>query len=243
MKQQDELSSLIEVVKNSESKKISGRILTLGINFYVFDRNYQEIMKFSDWIEKPEQIMRLWDPKNRNELDVVINEESRLLHNYLASAKSLVDHTRVVINDWYENTEFLKEYDVQIKQRFQDNPVIGFIEEFRNYILHYAIPLTSAAIIMDNRHDGIESSFKIDKESLEEWEGWTNKGKAFFEEIQDDIDIKILVTEYYQQIFKFHRWLEQRMREIHSKELSWLSDMNKKIISLMDNSERMERGL
>jgi len=247
MANREELFVLSEEVNNSVAIRISGRLEMLSINFFVFNRNYQELKRIIEGVKKPEQIMRLWDLRNRHELDIVINEVIRLLHNFLASAKSLVEHTRIVISDWYQETEFLKEYETQVASRFVNNPIIGFIEELRNFNLHFSLPITDAtlSIQMDkDKRSGTENfSFVIKKYGLLQWSGWTQKGKPFLKASKDEIEIGNLVDDYYQQIMDFHSWMEKRLREIHSEEFAWLSEMNKRIINAMDDEERQARGL
>jgi hypothetical protein len=239
----DNPEELAKEVNNSDAAIISGRLITLGRNYYVFNRNYQDITNLFEWVKKPEQILRLWDPQNRNELDTIINEVIRLFHNYLASAKTLVDLTRNVIPEWYKDTDFQNEYTAQISSRFSSSPIVGFIEELRNYNLHYSLPITKATLVMEKNPDTIDFNFVILKRNLLNWKGWTTKGKLYLDLSDDDIDLNKLVESYYQLIFEFHSWLEKRIREIHSKELLWLSEMNQRIINAMDENERQERGL
>ena len=62
------------------------------------------------------------------EMHLVLGEVTRKLHNFIASAKTYIDHTRAVIRDWYAGTDFLKEYNKEIEHRFVGNPLTGFIE-------------------------------------------------------------------------------------------------------------------
>ncbi len=50
--------------------------------------------------------MAVWREDNRAKLANFIDEVTRLLHNFLARAKSLVDHTRVFTDDMYEDHGF-----------------------------------------------------------------------------------------------------------------------------------------
>jgi len=56
-----------------------------------------------------------------------------LLHNYLASAKTLIDHTRILVEELYKNTDFWAEYEARKKETFIDSPLAQFVQNLRNY--------------------------------------------------------------------------------------------------------------
>src|SRR6266496_4224101 len=63
----------------------------------------------------------------------------RLLHNFLASVASLIDHTRNIVRH-YQSTTFAGEYERRVGQ-LADAPLPSFMKDFRNYLLHYRLPL------------------------------------------------------------------------------------------------------
>lgn len=248
MANHEALIALSEEVRNSNAIRYEGRIETLSVNFYVFDRNYKELRKFLEAVKKQENMLNLWDLRNRHKLDIAISEILRLLHNFLASAKSLIDQTRVVIRDWYRETDFINEYKAQINSRFVNNSLSGFIEDLRNFSLHYSLPITHAVLsvqITDPKTGQGEAnfSFKLIKSALLIWKGWTEKGKTFLSASNDEIDIEVLSEEYHKQILDFHSWLVQRLQEIHKDDLLWLAQMRQKTINLMSDEEKKDRGL
>ena len=246
MSDQDDLLALAKEVNDSDALRYAGRIKTLQVNYYVFNRNYGELKKLIEIKNDPKKMLELWDLRNRNQLEIVINEVLRLFHNFLASAKSLVDQTRVVIRAWYKDTDFLKEYNHQIASRFTNNQTARFIEDLRNYNLHYSLPITNATFTIHNDKEtgksAIDFSFVLVKSGLLEWSGW-DKGKAFLSSSNDKIDIGNLASEYYKQILDFHSWLVERLQEIHQEDLLWLEKMRQRTINAMSEEERRERGL
>ena len=118
MPKHDELLALAEEVNKSNALRYEGRIVTLRMSYFVFHRNYEELKSFIGVKDNPKKMLELWDMRNRNKLEIFINELLRLFQNYLASAKSLVDQTRVAIREWYKNSDFLKEYQTQIEYPF-----------------------------------------------------------------------------------------------------------------------------
>ncbi len=246
MSKHDELLALAKEVNESNALRYEGRIETLQMSYFVFNRNYQELNKLLEIRNNPQKMLELWDLRNRHKLDIVINEVLRLFQNYLASAKSLVDQIRVVIREWYKGTDFLKEYQDQIDSRFKNNPLAGFIEDLRNYNLHISLPITNAtfSVQKDDKtgNSTFDFSFVLLKSGLLEWSGW-EKGETFLSKSDDEIDIGSLADEYYNQVVDFHSWLTHRLQEIHKKDLIWLDEMRRKTINAMSEEERKDRGL
>ena len=195
----------------------------------------------------PKKMNELWDLPNRHQLNSVIYEILRLLHNFLASAKSLLSQTRVAVPSWYERTDFLKEYYEQVTSRFTNNPITKFIEDLRNYNLHYSLPITHATFSIhfekETEKNNMSYSFVLVKSGLLEWSRWSKEGKNFLRNSGDQIDIGNLVDEYYKQILDFHSWLINRLLEVHKEDLAWLAEMRKKTINAMSEEERKFRGL
>lgn len=244
MKEVDDPVFLSEQVYASEAYRIRARLETLAVNFFVFERNYHELKKVIEASRHPNNILRLWDVNNRHELRILMNEVIRLLHNFLASAKTLVDHTRALISDWYENTDFLREYNSEVDNRFSNNPVSGFIEGLRNYALHYSLPLTNAKLSVKMKALGQEESVKSDfvlvKSVLLHWPKWPQKAKTFLNSAGDEIAVDTLIDNYFRQIAEFHSWMHKRLLEIHETELAWLTEMNKRIQEALEKHTSSE---
>jgi hypothetical protein len=247
MSKHDELLALTEEVNKSDALKYEGRIDTLRMSFFVFHRNHEELKKFIGLKDNPQKMMELWDLQNRHKLETFLNELLRLFQNYLASAMSLVEQTRVAVREWYKGTDFLKEYQNQINIRFKENSLSGFIEDLRNYNLHYSLPITHAtfAFHSDDTQKGsgtLHFSFVLIKAGLLTWSGW-KKGKEYLSNSSGDIDIGKLADEYHKQIADFHLWLVNRLLEIHKEDFLWLEEMRQKTINAMSQEERKSRGL
>ena len=241
------LYELRQKVLSSFAYIVQSRLETLETNYYVFSKNYQELEKILDAVKIPKNLFELWDLKNRDKLDAINNEVIRLFHNYLASAKTLVDHTRIVISEWYKNTAFIDEYNKEISLRFENNPLAGFVEGLRNYSLHYTLPFVnatmSATIIEDGTSDIPDFSFILNKSDLLLWSGWAKKSRAFLNDSGDEISINQIAESYFKEVEDFHKWMFIRLTEIHQKDLEWLRDMNQKMINMMSEDEREARGL
>lgn len=230
----DDPGELSRQVYESEAFQIYARFVTLTTNYFVFDRNQQEMMKLLAAMQQPSNVRRLWDHDNRRELHVVLRELTRLLLNLVASATSLVAHTRRLIDSWYGDTEFKGEYEQQVEERFTGNPTVGFVEDLRNYAVHYRLPTMTAVLEFTTDPQTQEAvpvhRIVLDKTSLLEWSGWKRrKGKPYLETADDPIALRKVIEEYSQDVRSFHQWMHKRLRELHAAELAWLEEMRQRI--------------
>ncbi len=163
---------------------------------------------------------------------LILREITRLLHNLVASAKSLVDHTRRFINAWYSGTDFLEEYQQEVEKRFVGNPVAGFVEDLRNYTLHYQLPPATALFEVRNELESKEQiatqTIVLNKADLLQWSNW-DKGKPYLEVADDRIVVQEIIGQYIQAVQAFHQWMRSRLMEIHAEELKWLAEMSRKV--------------
>ncbi|HLC03070.1 MAG TPA: hypothetical protein VJK02_08545, partial [Anaerolineales bacterium] len=114
---------LEQEIRNSEAFLIQNRLIYLTDVFFVFGRNYHRLHQLLEAFSSPEAMMPIWDVDRRSDLRLAINELLTYLHNYLASAKTLVDHTRVMMNHAYEHHDFLGEYQSRVEADFTTDPL------------------------------------------------------------------------------------------------------------------------
>ncbi len=107
---EQEVFELSDQIKSTEGYRIQARIRGLGGSYFVFKSIYIWLVRALDYFGREEVLMELWREDNRAKLTSFIDEVTRHLHNFLAGAKSLVDHTRVFNDDMYEGHEFKKVY-------------------------------------------------------------------------------------------------------------------------------------
>lgn len=79
----------------------------------------------------------LWDVRNRALMEVFLEEIARRLHNYVASARSLVEHTRIAVRETEPvGTPARAQYDERIRVDFADSPESRFVQDLRVFLLH-----------------------------------------------------------------------------------------------------------
>lgn len=214
------ISNHLDEIANSKGFEIESRIVTLQSNFSIFEGNYKDLMHFISLAREPENFHRLFNSDFGNN---VLKHITRYFHNFIAASMTLVDTTRVYMKKHYENTEFQKEYSKEIEGRFANSSLHNFIKDLRNFSLHYELPVSSLTIAITNSDNAQQElvKFCINKNRLDKWAGW-NKGKQFLKAQNGDINIELLVKQYYSLVKDFHVWMCRRLQEIHQPELAEL---------------------
>jgi len=224
---------IAEEIFKSQAYLIQGRIEYLYSSYSIFDHNFQELKHLLEKFRGAEPKDPIWNIERRHELGALGQDALRLLHNFLASAKTFADVTRVLIQARYQGHPFADQYRQEAVSRFSTSQVARFVQDLRNYMLHYSLPITRAhlKIQMQPRPEGItlESSFILDREALLEWDRWTTPARAFLTESSSDLDILGFTRQYHSLVQSFHAWIQRRLSELHSTDLQWLQSMQEKL--------------
>jgi hypothetical protein len=184
--------------------KILQEISTFNDSLLILNQNFLEIEKHT---------------KNFFHQGKTINpnlETKRVIHNYLASVVSLIDHTRVFVNSLHHEKEFI-EYQQVIDETFIKNPLCNFVKDFRQYIQHYKIPDVSYqtnALSLKSKW-----SIRIRTEELESFSGWKKDSKRFLKDNYPKVDLLETLKSYQEIVTKFYEWLTIRQKEIFADEI------------------------
>jgi hypothetical protein len=219
------IEHLRKLIDSSEGWKIRSKTRNLEISYYIFMTNYNQLKNSLELFDRKEVSSKIWAIKNRDKLERFQIEVIRLFHNYLASVKSLVDHTNVMIDELYGNNEFLSEYNSKKKEVFINSPLSRFTQDLRNYILHKGIPLMLARKSFDGSNE--TNSILIDLASLKAWNGWKKEAKAYLDSAKGDINLREIIVAYGSLVIDFYKWFLERQEEIHKEEFGQLGELIK----------------
>lgn len=194
----------------------------------VFGGNFRQFAELVDLIQDPSYYLRQ-DPNKKSE--ELHSEIIRLFHNYLAAAKSLIDHTRSYVEQWHANDEFNSKYQAKVKSSFIESNASRMILDLRNYLMHRGLPPST---IRETFHIGtdkppeIKIAFRIS--SLSDWKGWTSKSKEFMKSSGTHFELKPLVAEYQNLVVNFYKWFGSELDIIHKDELEEFESLKRTII-------------
>jgi hypothetical protein len=240
-----ELQNLDLEIKASEGYPIHTRITFLEESYFIFDGNYLNLKHILDEFEQPTIFLKLLDERDRGRLTLFIRDVIRLFHNYLAGAATLLDHTRVLKDDMYEETSFADEYRQEVDQRFKNSSLPHFVEDLRNYMLHMGLPFALSKLTFDRGSSGMEvdSVICLDVSKLRAWKEWSEKGLEYLSTLDDEVKLDDIVNEYRSTVAGFYTWFRERQSELHHEALEKLEELESKREQLQQELRDIEDPL
>ena len=177
--------------------------------WFILMTNAHEVTGFEDSLNaSPANWLQFWNddsvyPPHR------FREPSRLLHNFLASAITLVDHTRNHMKSAYGEHSFFAEYQQAVNDRF-GAPLPQFVHGLRNFTLHYSLPLGMARLSLDpeNPHP---HTFLLTKTRLVQGFKWSATARAFLAQQEEEFPVSKLVTAYMDVVNSLQHWRAEQV--------------------------------
>jgi len=220
----------------SEGWRIHLALEELDFAMRLHTRNFVELKKWTKSVEiggdddendeTIHYLLRLWSQDNRGALEAVMEEASRYLHNFLASASTLIDHTRNHVRDLYGGSDFEVEYQAAVDERLSKNPVCRVVRHLRHYNLHHRFPFVTASMNVHFDPPGemksMNTRIALKVETLLEWDRWDGYAKEYLLAAGEDLSIEALADDYMAVIARFYDWLRVREYSVNRQELSRL---------------------
>ncbi len=184
-------------------------------NYYVFLRNADDLISAVAIHSDPEHALNLWQVDNRYKLSAFQREVGRLLHNFVASASTLIDTTRVLYNK-YGAARF-SDYQPRIDSEFAPDPLARFVVCLRQYAVHYAAPPLGSVLTM-TQETGISNALVLPASVLLEFSGWDSHSKSYIATSGDNVIVDAAVSTYFETVRSFYDWFYARIFEITQPE-------------------------
>lgn len=230
-----------DLIKEMESLKgfeLIHDLKMLETTQQIFNYNYNSLCYSIDKFEQDIELCFLINHSKRNEVTLVI---LCLLHNYLASAFTLVNHSRKLKQDLNANVnEF---YDKEV-EKLKSADVVAFVKDFRNYVQHRSLPICNQRMHFERMEGTEECSFEhkilLSRDELLNWcEGskskWSSKARNYLNRSNNDIDIKVFCKEYYDIIIKFNKAFFEMVFKEYENDIKELKDFQEHINELYPN--------
>lgn len=214
-----------------EGLKIVEMMVNLATCQYILNTNYMVLNKnINSYETNPD----LWNVDNRKQLADCQKEILRHLHNYLASIYFLIDNTRHFCKD-LRNSELDTDYKNKI-EILLTNDCIKFMQDLRNYITHYKLPLFSATLEWHqsgkNGEGASEQKLILHQEDLLKWDRWSSGSKKYMEKNGKEINLKLSIIEYQKLIIVFYDWFYERVIKLNIKEIRELLKIESEMLNL-----------
>jgi len=224
---------LYEKREKLEGTRVLRMQQNLADSLYAVDRNRQELLKMVGVYER--NFLSLWDVANRPKLAKFLRELKRLLHNYLSSIFSLIEHTRAFCED-LGNSKFESAYRTEL-QKLKTNKCVIFLPSLRTYAQHKELPFVVAKLSgtkQNIKNDLVlKHSLVLRKEDLLRWDSWDKDSRSYISHFEDDIELKTVVNEYHDLIWKFYKWIYAEVDRLYSKELKELDQIKSQMRRLV----------
>ena len=138
-----------------------------------------------------------------------------------------MDHTRVFKNEMYKGKSFEKVYQKKLERDLSDAPIVSFVQDLRNYVLHKQLPITSAEFSFKggegNTIKDYDSTIKLNVDRLRKWDGWGRKSRVYLDALDDKVKIKEVSEQYEAAIRSFYQWFGEQQEALHRAEFEELS--------------------
>ena len=190
-----------EILIQSRGWQAVNRIGTLNEMYYILIENYRELMY---------EILRIQD-SSQPIIELVENKKlTRYIFNFLASTSASTDHCRKVMH-FYENTDLNNKYKNKINNLFVNNPMIVFIQNLRNYQMHFKLEFLE----LSNSDQVVFLTQKL----LQHPEQWNKLSRDYMQQCGDEIVLKTLCEDYFKLLESFYMWLYSELKEFHKEDL------------------------
>ena len=175
---------------------------------YVFDRNCAEAIQIPDAVESNVEFII---KATRRQEDALHREFVRRFHNYVASAKTMVDNTRAVRVRW-GTQEFCRICDERIEDA-RNKPVVRFLQEMRNAMHHSQLPQIHRVTTFQPVPPGPNTviprlRLMVSTSALGAMHDWSRLARAYIEQAadRDDVDMTVVVKGYHAVADALHDW-------------------------------------
>jgi uncharacterized protein YdiU (UPF0061 family) len=218
MKEPDRLRELNEQLAKSSCVDIMNRIYKFNQSLEILLNNLDDLEKAvhchvnTNWPDIRDREARL--DMNRQLFHIV-----RHLHNSVAAALSLVDHTRVFYNKYYKNSEQLPDFDERVRRCFLEDGVTQFVKNLRQYCQHYRSPMTISSLHIDNEHGRHKRTVGLHKSDLVEFSNWSAVARRYLNGLPEEIDFMEIMRQYEASIVSFHDWFLGCLKTIHAQDI------------------------
>lgn len=187
----------------------------LQITQYVLNGNFDELTAI------PEQFSadpRLLGVAARPAQQALLLDFVRRLHNYVAAVKTLVDHTRAFRLRNVPEEPLAKEYEQRVAA-LREKPVVCFLQEFRNPVMHSQLPRVSLTTTVREGVLRQQLTIKVaDALAMHEWSG---QAKRYIDEAREGyytdkqyLDLVTAARLYQAEIGLFYEWFHLSVENI-----------------------------
>lgn len=205
---------------SSPEWQLRARLDSFAFSLELLQSNYNELDILLTHFENPSspQILALSEKWKRKE---ILKSLMFMLHNYLASARSLLDHCRVLHNQQYATANTFPEYKKEVELRFAADPLTQFVHGLREMAQHYRLPQMTS--LTRYASGGVSIQVVLKKTDLMAYSSWKATARKYLMTVDaEHIALRVLCDTYHKKIIDFYNWFFAQLERIHASEFDRL---------------------
>lgn len=183
-------------------------------------RNESDLLSFVDLPSRePELAIELIQNVRPPEIsERYFGEMYRLLHNYLASMKTLVDHSRALVSG-YGASAFQPEYEARVVSIGQ-MPVARFVQDLRNVLLHEQLPPIETRVSWTSATSEQEFGLFFIGAELLSCGRFGAGARSYIDEQPPSFPVVAPIREYGQLVHELADWLAAQFQTVHGDDMA-----------------------
>jgi hypothetical protein len=203
----------------------------VDISIEIFHRNYIALNTTLIFLASDERAEYLFITRNHDKFRRAGKEVVFYLHNYVAAALSLRDHSRNLYTGRLNSSiQPFPGYKERVEKDFMHDPLAQFVERLRVYCQHYNAPNIEVNITFSGGRSA--RKIRLPLSSLLAFNDWGEKAKAYLSTIEGDVDIQQVATIYHEKVMAFHRWVQERHEEIYAEDFQRFREKEREVLLL-----------
>lgn len=216
----DRFGELQELARVHPGRIAFQRWSRLGSVARMVESNLNELLDLLDVAEQNEDLqLALMSHSADPEIqDGVYNELYRLLHNYLAAVKTMVDHSRNHVRR-YNGSPFQQEYQRRVNAIATEGVAV-FVQDLRNVVLHHELPVVGTRFTF-RPDEEIKVAMSLPPDALlATSDRWTAPARKYIAAHGKDLSLRKCVLEYAALTNSLTTWLREQLPLLHGDQLA-----------------------
>lgn len=203
----------------------------IDLSISTFHNNHVILDTFLTFLTSDERANQLFIVRNRDKFLEAGRHVVFCLHNYVASAQSLVDHSRNLYEGKINKSiQPFPGYSERVKKEFSADPLARFVICLRQYCQHYKAP--NIGVRTTNPDGRFVRKVQLPLSSLLTFKGWNSEAKVYLSTIEDSVDIQQVATTYHDRVMAFHQWVQERYDEIYVEDFKRFREKERELLLL-----------
>jgi hypothetical protein len=148
---------------------------------------------------------------------------ARALHNYVASASTLVDHSRRITRK--RAGPIVAEFEHR-KREVTSTREVPFVHALRNYVLHHSLPFIGHEVRLQPQPGILATGeIRLSVRQLTAWDGWSAPARRFIESHGEALPLRPVVMHHTELVTRLNLWLYEQLADANASALAEVNQL------------------